>query len=149
MNRYAPNLISEFQWDGLTVQNRVALSPMTRGRAGDSMTANSMMAQYYAQRASAGVLITEGTFISEEAVGWNQAPGIWTDKQADAWKQVVEAVNQKNGTPLFMQLWHTGRASHSDFHNGQLPVAPSAIQLEGDGIHTFRRKRNRTRRRVL
>ena len=146
MNRYAPNLMSAFQWDGLTAQNRVVLSPMTRGRAGETMAANPMMAQYYAQRASAGVLITEGTFISEEAVGWNHAPGIWTDEQANAWKQVVEAVreetanrgvaHEKDGTPLFMQLWHTGRASHSDFHNGDLPVAPSAIQLEGDGIHT-------------
>lgn len=128
--------MSKFQWDGLTAQNRVAMSPMTRGRAGETMTANSMMAQYYAQRASGGVIITEGTFISPEAIGWNHAPGIWTDEQAEAWKQVVDAVHEHQDTPIFLQLWHTGRASHSDFHNGELPVAPSAVRLEGDGIHT-------------
>lgn len=136
MNSHAPRLMSEFRWDGLASQNRVAMSPMTRGRAGDAMTANSMMAKYYAQRVSAGVLITEGTFISEEAIGWNQAPGIWTDAQGDAWKPVVDAVHAHHHTPFFMQLWHTGRASHSDFHGGELPVAPSAIAHQGDGIHT-------------
>lgn len=99
------------------------------------MIANEMMAQYYAERASAGVLITEGTFISEEAIGWNRAPGIWTDPQGEAWKQVVDAVHEHD-TPFFMQLWHTGRASHSDFHDGDLPVAPSAIKIEGETIHT-------------
>ncbi|QDT10820.1 alkene reductase [Stieleria marina] len=100
------------------------------------MTANSLMAQYYAQRASAGILITEGTFISEEAVGWVEAPGIWSPEQADAWKQVVEAVHAKQRTPFFMQLWHTGRASHSDFHEGASPVAPSAIGIEDSPIRT-------------
>ncbi|TWU01296.1 alkene reductase [Stieleria varia] len=136
MKQPAPHLLSEFQWGGLTAKNRVVMSPMTRGRAGATMTANSMMAQYYAQRASAGVIITEGTFVSQEAVGWNHAPGIWTDQQGDAWKQVVHAVHEKEGTPIFLQLWHTGRASHSDFHNGSLPVAPSPIRHEGDAIHT-------------
>tara|TARA_R110002049_G_scaffold182485_2_gene350386 strand:- start:132954 stop:134090 length:1137 start_codon:yes stop_codon:yes gene_type:complete len=135
MNPYAPHLLSEIRWDGLLAKNRVVMSPMTRARAGEQMIANSMMADYYAQRASAGVLITEGTFISQEAVGWQHAPGIWTDQQRDAWRPVVDAVHQHE-TPLFMQLWHTGRASHSDFHNGELPVAPSAIRHEGDKIRT-------------
>lgn len=130
MNKQASNLLSAFEWDGLAVKNRVAMSPMTRARAGKEMTANALMAEYYTQRAAAGLLITEGTFISPEAVGWNHAPGIWTDKQCEAWKQVVDAVHGK-GTPIFLQLWHTGRASHSDFHNGQLPVAPSPIKSNG------------------
>ncbi|MGB7347186.1 MAG: alkene reductase [Pirellulaceae bacterium] len=136
MNQHAPQLLSEFQWDGLTASNRVVMSPMTRGRAGETMTANSLMARYYAQRATSGVIITEGTFISQEAVGWNHAPGIWTDEQGDAWKQVTGAVHEHQSTPIFLQLWHTGRASHSDFHHGSLPVAPSAIRHEGDSIHT-------------
>ncbi|TWT91175.1 alkene reductase [Neorhodopirellula pilleata] len=136
MNPHAPNLLSELHWDGLTAKNRIAMSPMTRGRAGETMTANELMAQYYAQRASAGILITEGTFISQEAVGWVNAPGIWTEQQGQAWTQVVEAVHQRPGTAFFMQLWHTGRASHSDFHSGSAPVAPSAIRHEGDKILT-------------
>jgi len=73
---------------------------------------------------------SEGTFISPEAVGWNHAPGIWTDEQGEAWKPIVEAVHEHD-TPIFLQLWHTGRTSHSDFHNGELPVAPSAIKSNG------------------
>ena len=100
------------------------------------MTANSLMACYYAQRSSAGIVITEGTFISQEAVGWVDAPGIWTDEQGEAWKQVVDAVHEHDHTPFFMQLWHTGRASHPDFYEGAAPVAPSPIRNEGDKIHT-------------
>jgi N-ethylmaleimide reductase len=136
MTPSAANLMSEFQWDGLVAKNRIVMSPMTRGRAGETNTANPLMARYYAQRASAGVIITEGTFISKEAIGWNHAPGIWTDAQGEAWKQVVNAVHEHDQTPFFLQLWHTGRASHSDFLDGELPVAPSPIRHEGDKIHT-------------
>jgi len=135
MNQYAPNLLSSIHWNGLHLLNRVGMSPMTRARAGQEMTANALMAEYYTQRASAGVIITKGTFVSKEAVGWPQAPGIWSDGQAEAWKQVVDSVHGKK-TPIFLQLWHTGRASHSDFHNGELPVAPSAIRLGGSPAHT-------------
>jgi N-ethylmaleimide reductase len=135
MNPYAPKLFQELRWDGLLLKNRVAMSPMTRGRAGEEMTANALMARYYAQRASAGVIITEGTFISPEAVGWLHAPGIWTDAQGAEWAPVVEAVHQYD-TPFFMQLWHCGRASHSDFHDGALPVAPSAVRHTGDALRT-------------
>ncbi|NND96145.1 MAG: alkene reductase [Pirellulaceae bacterium] len=135
MSNNRPNLLSPLSWDGLEINNRVVMSPMTRARAGEEMTANSLMAQYYCQRASAGVIITEGTFISPQAVGWRQAPGIWTDDQVEGWKLVTDAVHSHD-TPIFLQLWHTGRASHSDFLNGDLPVAPSAIRHEGDKIHT-------------
>jgi 2,4-dienoyl-CoA reductase-like NADH-dependent reductase (Old Yellow Enzyme family) len=93
------------------------------------------MATYYAQRAGAGLLITEATTVSEQANGWVDSPGVYTDEMGAAWGQVVDAVHAK-GSPLFLQLWHTGRASHSDFHRGELPVSASAIRLEGDAVHT-------------
>ena len=134
-NSSLPHLLSSCDLGGLTLKNRVVMAPLTRGRAGKENIANELMAEYYAQRASAGLLITEGTFISKEAIGWNQAPGIWSDEQGEAWKGVVDTVHG-HGTPIFLQLWHTGRASHSDFLDGNLPVAPSAVRHEGDKIAT-------------
>ena len=129
-------LLSPFDLSGLKLKNRVALAPMTRSRAGVERMPNQLMAKYYAQRAGAGLLITEATVISTQANGWNQTPGIYTEAQAKAWRLVVDAVHSK-GTPIFLQLWHCGRASHSSFfEGGQLPVAPSAIKIEDDYIHT-------------
>ncbi|MGL5081333.1 MAG: alkene reductase [Microcoleaceae cyanobacterium] len=134
--RSLTHLLSSFQLGNLTLKNRVVLAPMTRSRAGVERTPNSLMAEYYAQRSSAGLIITEATVISAQANGWEQTPGIYSDEHTEAWKPVVEAVHAK-GTPIFMQLWHCGRASHSSFQlNGQLPVAPSALKLNGDYIHT-------------
>jgi N-ethylmaleimide reductase len=97
---------------------------------------NALMAEYYTQRASAGLIITEATVISTQANGWLNTPGIYSDEQGEAWKQVVTAVHARE-TPIFMQLWHCGRASHSSFQeNNQLPVAASAIKINGEGIHT-------------
>ncbi|MEL7035226.1 MAG: alkene reductase [Cyanobacteria bacterium J06592_8] len=132
----SPLLLSSFNLQGLSLKNRVVMAPMTRARAGTERLPNALMAQYYSQRASAGLIITEATVISDQANGWEQTPGIYTDEQMTAWKQVVEAVHS-HGTPIILQLWHCGRASHSSFHeNNQLPVAPSAIILNGDYIHT-------------
>jgi N-ethylmaleimide reductase len=128
-------LLSPFEMDGLQLKNRVALAPMTRAQAGAKRLANALMAEYYAQRAGAGLLITEATTVSAQGNGWINSPGIYTDEQGQAWQQVVEAVHAQ-GSPLFLQLWHCGRASHSAFHDGALPVAPSSIRLEGDGVHT-------------
>ena len=112
------------------------MAPMTRCRAGEARMPNALMAEYYAQRASAGLIITEATVISTQANGWVNSPGIYSDEQGEAWKQVVTAVHAHE-TPIFMQLWHCGRASHSSFHeNNQLPVAASAIKINGEGIHT-------------
>lgn len=109
---------------------------MTRARAGEERMPNLLMAEYYAQRANAGLILTEATVISQQANGWQNTPGIYSDAQRSAWKQVVDAVHAK-GTPIFLQLWHCGRASHSSFQeNGQLPVAPSAIAINGDYIYT-------------
>ena len=130
-----PQLLSPLN-KGLALKNRVVMAPLTRGRAGKERMANSLMAEYYAQRAGAGLIITEATTISEQGNGWQHSPGIYTDEQAEAWKQVVDAVHQK-GALIYLQLWHTGRASHSSFQpNNELPVAPSAIKIEGMEAHT-------------
>ena len=129
-------LLSPFDLRGLLLKNRVVLAPLTRSRAGEMRLPNALMAEYYAQRAAAGLIITEATVVSKQGIGWLNSPGIYTDEQAEAWKQVVDAVHAR-GTPIFLQLWHCGRASHSSFHDRrELPVAPSAIKIEGDPIHT-------------
>jgi N-ethylmaleimide reductase len=128
-------LLESFELRDLSLKNRVTLAPLTRARAGKSRVANALMAEYYAQRSSAGLVITEATTISEQANGWVNSPGIYTDEMAEGWKLTTKAVHDKGGA-VFMQLWHTGRASHSDFHGGDPMVAPSAIKIEGDGVHT-------------
>ncbi|MBE9047314.1 alkene reductase [Pleurocapsales cyanobacterium LEGE 10410] len=131
-----PHLLTSFKLHDLLLKNRVVMAPMTRARSGTERIPNALMAEYYAQRAGAGLIITEGTTISQQANGWTQTPGIYTSEQTETWKQVVDAVHAQD-TPIFLQLWHTGRASHSSFQvNNQLPVAPSAIKIEGSEAHT-------------
>ena len=109
---------------------------MTRARAGASRLPNALMAEYYAQRTNAGLLISEATSISVQGLGWLNSPGIYTDEQAQAWRLTTKAVHDKGGK-IFLQLWHCGRASHTSFHSESgLPVAPSAIKLNGEYIHT-------------
>ena len=128
-------LFETFTLRDLALRNRVVLAPMTRSRAGTSRIANRLMAEYYSQRSSAGLLISEATTISPEANGWNESPGIYTDAMVEGWKHTTHAVHEKGGV-IFLQLWHMGRASHSSFHNGQLAVAPSAIKINEEYIHT-------------
>ncbi len=107
--------------------NRVVMAPMTRSRAYNRDQApTELHAEYYAQRASAGLIITEGSQISPQGVGYVHTPGIHSEAQIKGWKKVSDAVHARNGR-IFIQLWHVGRVSHPDFHNGALPVAPSAI----------------------
>ncbi|MEG3927618.1 MULTISPECIES: alkene reductase [unclassified Microcoleus] len=132
----SPLLLGPFKIGDLPLKNRVLMAPMTRARAGEARMPNALMAEYYTQRASAGLIITEATVVSTQANGWLNTPGIYSDEQGEAWKQIVTAVHAHE-TPIFMQLWHCGRASHSSFHqNNQLPVAASAIKINGEGIHT-------------
>jgi N-ethylmaleimide reductase len=132
----ALNLAKPFAIGQLALKNRIVMAPMTRCRAGSERMANATIAEHYAQRSSCGLLISEATTISAQANGVANTPGIYTDTQANAWKQVTEAVHKAGGL-IFCQLWHMGRASHSAFQpNGKLPVAPSAIKIEGDHIHT-------------
>ncbi|KAF0852428.1 mitochondrial alkene reductase (12-oxophytodienoic acid reductase) [Andalucia godoyi] len=125
------SLFQSIKVGALTLPNRIVMAPMTRGRANGDGVPHPRMAVYYAQRASAGLLITEGVFISPQAVGWVNAPGIYTDAQIEGWKSVTNAVHEKNGR-IFLQLWHMGRVSHPNFQNGSLPVGPSAIAAEGE-----------------
>lgn len=125
----------------LKLKNRIAMAPMTRGRAGESRVANELMAEHYFQRASAGLIITEATVVSAQGIGWIGSPGIYTAEMTEAWRKVTERVT-KAGTPIFLQMWHCGRASHSDFHNGELPVSASAVKLNGDHINTPRGKKD-------
>ncbi len=119
----------------LHLKNRIVLAPMTRGRAGDTRIPNALMADYYVQRSSAGLLITEATVISAQGNGWIGSPGIYTEEMVSGWQLVTSRVRE-TGTPIFLQLWHCGRASHSDFHDGALSLSASEVKLGGDFIHT-------------
>jgi N-ethylmaleimide reductase len=128
-------LVQPFTLHDLALPNRIVLAPMTRSRAGKGRIPNQLMAEYYVQRSSAALMITEATTISEEANGWNESPGIYTDEMTEGWKQIVNAVHEKSGV-IFLQLWHLGRASHNSFHDGKPAVAPSAIKIDEPYIHT-------------
>ncbi len=128
-------MFDEFKIGDLLLHNRVVMAPMTRARAGESRVPNEIMAEYYTQRATAGLIITEATTISEQANGWLQSPGIYTEEMAEGWRKVVNSVHEYDGK-IFLQLWHCGRASHSSFHDGNPAVAPSAIRINGDYINT-------------
>ncbi|MGW8194934.1 MAG: alkene reductase [Desulforhopalus sp.] len=119
----------------LSLKNRIAMAPMTRGRAGDIRVPNDLMANYYFQRSSAGLLITEATVISPEGIGWIGSPGIYNTAMINGWHKVTQRV-KPTGSQIFLQLWHCGRASHSDFHNGKPPLSASAVKLNGDKIRT-------------
>ncbi|MGD8990769.1 MAG: alkene reductase [Desulfobacterales bacterium] len=128
-------LFEPLQFGDLKLKNRIVMAPMTRGRAGVERVPNQLMADYYFQRASAGLLITEATVVSAQGNGWVDSPGIYTDMMVEGW-QIVTQKLKPTGTPIFLQLWHCGRASHSDFHDGAPPVSASAVKISGDHIHT-------------
>ena len=135
-------LFDPVQAGALRLANRIAMAPLTRNRAPDAIP-TPLMAQYYAQRASAGLLITEATAISPQAQGYSDVPGLYSTEQLDGWKRVTQAVHQADGQ-IVVQLWHVGRISHTDLqpHNAA-PVAPSALRahtktvLIRDGVPTF------------
>ncbi len=120
------NLFSPYRLGDLELKNRMVLAPMTRSRALEGNVPNPLAETYYAQRASAGLIITEATQVSPQGVGYIRTPGIHSDAQIAGWKKITDAVH-KAGGKIFLQLWHVGRISHPDFHGGELPVAPSAI----------------------
>ena len=130
-----PKLFEPIKMGDFELKNRIVLAPMTRGRAGTERVPNELMAEYYSQRASAGLLITEATVVSAQGNGWVDSPGIYTEKMTKGWRIVTQKL-KPTGTPIFLQLWHCGRASHSDFHGGALPVSASAVKLNGDGLRT-------------
>jgi len=128
-------LLQSFQLRDITLRNRIVMAPLTRSRAGGSRVPNAVMAEYYAQRSGAGLIVSEATTISEQANGWLESPGIYSDAMTEGWRLTTDAVHARGGR-IFLQLWHMGRASHSSFHGGRLPVSASAIPIAGDGIHT-------------
>lgn len=125
------SLFTPFQFAGLELSNRMVMAPMTRGRAELDGTPNDLMAEYYGQRSTAGLIITEATSISPQGTGWFGAPGIYTDAHVEGWRKVTEAVHREGGK-IFTQLWHMGRVSHPFFQGGKLPVGPSAIAAKGE-----------------
>jgi len=131
----SPLLLSPFDLRGLPLRNRVVMAPLTRARAGRERVPNELMREYYTQRASAGLIVSEATTISEQGFGWVDSPGIYNDSQVAGWATITAALRTR-GTPFFLQLWHCGRASHSSFHGGQPAVSASAIKINGDSIHT-------------
>jgi N-ethylmaleimide reductase len=125
------NMFSTYRLGDLSLPNRFVMAPMTRSRALEGNVPNPLAAVYYAQRASAGLLVTEGTQVSPQGVGYIRTPGIHSSDQVSGWRVVTDAVHQAGGR-IFAQLWHVGRVSHPDFHGGDLPVGPSAIAAVGE-----------------
>jgi len=131
-----PNgLFAPYRLGDLDLSNRLVMSPMTRSRAVDGNVPNPLAPTYYAQRASAGLIVTEATQVSPQGVGYIRTPGIHSTEQVKGWRAVTQAVHRA-GSKIFAQLWHVGRVSHPDFHDGALPVAPSALPVEGEAFTT-------------
>lgn len=128
-------LFSPYQLGNIELANRLVMAPMTRSRAVERNVPNPLAATYYAQRASAGLIVTEATQVSPQGVGYIRTPGIHSAEQVVGWSRVTEAVHRAGGK-IFLQLWHVGRISHPDFHGGELPVAPSAISPQGQVFTT-------------
>nr|WP_153416894.1 alkene reductase [Sinorhizobium meliloti] len=123
-------MFEPYNLGSLTLSNRIVMAPLTRNRAGPGFVPSDLAAEYYAQRASAGLLISEATQISQQGQGYQDTPGIYSQAQIDGWRKVTTAVRAKGGR-IFVQLWHVGRVSHVGLQeNGATPVAPSAIRAE-------------------
>jgi 2,4-dienoyl-CoA reductase-like NADH-dependent reductase (Old Yellow Enzyme family) len=114
----------------LQLKNRIFMAPLTRCRASEGRVPNNLMAEYYSQRATAGLIITEATSVTPMGVGYPNTPGIWSEEQVRGWKIVTDAVHASGGK-IVLQLWHVGRISHPTYLDGELPVAPSAIKPDG------------------
>ncbi|AUT75340.1 alkene reductase [Paraburkholderia hospita] len=123
-------LFDPIQIGALKLPNRIIMAPLTRMRAFDERAPGPLNAQHYALRASAGLIITEATSVTQQGVGYPNTPGIWSEKQVEGWEKVTSAVHS-NGGLIVSQLWHVGRVSDPVYHHGQAPVAPSAIAPEG------------------
>ena len=133
------SLFDPIQLGAISAPNRILMAPLTRGRANRDAVPTAMMVDYYRQRASAGLIISEATGISREGLGWPYAPGLWTDAQTEAWKPVTDAVHEAGGR-IVAQLWHMGRQVHSSVIGGQ-PVSSSATATAGQA-HTFEGKQD-------
>jgi len=125
-----PTLFEPVRIGAWQLPNRVIMAPLTRARAGATRVPNALMAEYYVQRATAGMIISEATSVCHQGVGYADTPGIWSQEQVEGWKVITDAVHRAGGRML-LQLWHVGRISDPMFLDGQLPVGPSAITPSG------------------
>ncbi|WP_022673312.1 alkene reductase [Novosphingopyxis baekryungensis] len=131
----SPSLFDPITLGAIEAKNRILMAPLTRGRATREHVPTEMMIEYYAQRAGAGLIISEATGMSAEGLGWPYAPGLWNDEQTEAWKPVTDAVHEKGGK-IIAQLWHMGRIHHSSLNEGKQPVSSSATTAPGQA-HTY------------
>ena len=134
-----PSLFDPIDLGAIRAPNRVLMAPLTRGRATRDHVPTPLMADYYAQRAGAGLIITEATGMSRQGLGWPYAPGIWTEEQAAGWQSVVDRVHAAGGR-IVCQLWHMGRMVHPDFLGGEKPVS-SSTHAAPDAAHTYAGKK--------
>lgn len=134
-----PTLLDPVRIGALELPNRLVMAPLTRMRAFDERSAGALQAEHYAQRAGAGLILTEATSVSPQGVGYPNTPGLWSEKQVQGWAEVTAAVHAAGGR-IVSQLWHVGRISDPSLLDGQPPVAPSAIAAEGD-VSVLRPKR--------
>lgn len=126
-----PNtLFTPLQVGALELPNRIIMAPLTRCRADEGRVPNEVMREYYTQRATAGLILTEATSVIPMGVGYPDTPGIWSEEQIEGWRKITDSVHEAGGR-IVLQLWHVGRISHSSYLNGHLPVAPSAIAADG------------------
>src|SRR5919112_5929856 len=133
-----PSLFEPLALGALDLPNRIVMAPLTRARSGVDAIPTALMAQYYAQRASAGLIISEATGISREGLGWPNAPGLWNQEQVSGWRLVTDAVHQAGGR-IVAQLWHMGRLVHPNV-SGMEPVSSSAVTAP-DYAHTYEGKK--------
>ncbi|KAF0691101.1 hypothetical protein As57867_017551, partial [Aphanomyces stellatus] len=134
----AKNLFTPIQVGATALANRIIMAPLTRTRAGYEHIPNDLMAEYYAQRASGGLIITECSMVAPNTSAFGAEPGLYTDEQLKAWKKITDAVHAKGGK-IAMQIWHAGRAAHPDHNGGHENVGPSAILIDGE-VHTAKGK---------
>src|ERR1035437_7936459 len=128
----SPTLFTPLRIGAVNAPNRILMAPLTRRRAGPGRVPTPLMATYYSQRASAGLIVTEATAVSQQGTGCPNTPGIYTDEQVAGWRRVTDAVHRAGGR-MFLQLWHCGRISHPLYQpGGELPVAPSAVRPQGE-----------------
>jgi len=126
-----PTLLDPLKIGDLELPNRILMAPLTRNRStGPGRVPNAMMRDYYAQRASAGLILSEATSVAPAGVGYPHTPGVWSDEQVEGWRKIVEGVHAAGGR-IFLQLWHVGRISDPIYQDGALPVAPSALAPKG------------------
>jgi len=142
-----PTLFDPIRVGAIASPNRIFMAPLTRGRSTRAHVPTPVMADYYAQRASAGLIISEATGISQQGLGWPYAPGIWSEDQVTAWRPVTDAVHQAGGR-ILCQLWHMGRLVHPSLNNGEPPVSSSAT-TGPDYAHTYEGKQPYTEARPL